>query len=242
MKRTVVFNWKMNPANLKEAEKIFNSYVKSSAGDDFIVAPPFVFIKPLFDLIKQHHYKNVRIASQDVSFEEDGLLTGEISAKMLKSLGVSHVIVGHSERRYKLGESNEQVAKKMEVCQKNKLTPILCVGERERVGLDEAKEFVIGQLKNNLSGFAGNSLVVAYEPVWSIGGGKSANPDRANQVVLAIKQLLAKKKGFKSEVLYGGSVDCDNLDDFVKYSSVDGFLVGSAGLDSEKIKEIFKKI
>jgi triosephosphate isomerase len=177
------------------------------------------------------------LGAQDVFWMEDGPFTGEISPGMLKEFGISYCLVGHSERRANLGETDEMVAKKAAALQKAGIHPVICVGETEaqrRRG--EALKVVRAQLTEALSTVKadGTPIVVAYEPVWAIGTGKSCSSEDAKEVHEAIRALLVKKLGKTGEtvpILYGGSVDVRNVVEFLSTTHIDGVLVGSASLD-----------
>jgi triosephosphate isomerase len=177
------------------------------------------------------------LGAQDVFWMEDGPFTGEISPGMLKEFGISYCLVGHSERRANLGETDEMVAKKAAALQKAGIHPVICVGETEaqrRRG--EALKVVRAQLTEALSAVKadGTPIVVAYEPVWAIGTGKSCSSEDAKEVHEAIRALLVKKLGKTGEtvpILYGGSVDVRNVVEFLSTTHIDGVLVGSASLD-----------
>jgi triosephosphate isomerase len=177
------------------------------------------------------------LGAQDVFWMEDGPFTGEISPGMLKEFGISYCLVGHSERQTNLGETDEMVAKKAAALQKAGIHPVICVGETEaqrRRG--EALKVVRAQLTEALSTVKadGTPIVVAYEPVWAIGTGKSCSSEDAKEVHEAIRALLVKKLGKTGEtvpILYGGSVDVRNVVEFLSTTHIDGVLVGSASLD-----------
>lgn len=232
MAKLLIFNWKMNPATLKEASVL----AQASDHENVIVAPPFPFLEPVSDtLIKS------KLGAQDLFWEAGGAFTGEVSAQELKSLGVSHVIIGHSERRHKLGETDEVIAKKMKASVEAGLIPILCVGETKEEKFAGHREMVIErQIKSAFSEFQfpfpDFQLIVAYEPVWAIGTGDPENPEHAAGVIAFIKgMLLTLGFGLSTKVLYGGSVDSSNLGNFLKRKEIDGALVGGASLKIEEV-------
>ncbi len=236
----------MNPATLEEAI----SLAKASDQENIVIAPPFVFIEEVAKVLKK-----ARLGAQDVFWENPpaggGAFTGEVSAQELKNLCVEYVIVGHSERRHKLGETDEIVAKKLKAATDTGLVPILCIGETEEEKNAGKREAVLErQLKTALSDLqlTTNNLqpFVAYEPVWAIGTGNPETPESALATIKFIKELLKNFRisdfGFRVSVLYGGSVNSQNLQDYIKYKEVDGALVGGASLQEEEIKKIIKLI
>lgn len=232
MSKLLVFNWKMNPATLSEA----SVFAQASDHEGVVVAPPFPFLEPVADtLIK------AKLGAQDLSRESSGAFTGEVSAQELKNIGVSYVIVGHSERRHKLGEPDEVIAKKMKVAIDSGLIPILCVGETKEEKDNGRREAVIErQLISGLSQLSvGNGqLLIAYEPVWAIGTGDPETPDHAADTIEFIKELLVKSYNLEVKVLYGGSVDSKNLGDFLKKKEIDGALVGGASLKTGEVEKM----
>jgi len=243
--KKIIFNWKENPETLKEAKKIILS-VASSAKKyhlSVITAVPFIYLSPLFEFIKEKGFdKLIKLSSQNVSHQDGGSYTGEVSSKMLKDLGVKYSIIGHSERRYIFLETNKQISLKIQQSNLNKIVPVLCIGEPEKTSLENAFNFVKEQINKNLSGYKSNdSLIVAYEPVWAIGGNKTVDVDLAVEMINKIKDFLYQKYNKRIEVLYGGSLNSKNIDEFIKYQEIDGFLVGSASLIKKEIDYIIKR-
>jgi len=247
-KKLLVFNWKMNPKTLKQAIIL----AKTSDFENTIIAPPFIFIEEIGKILKK-----AGLGAQDLSWKSKGALTGEISADELKNLGVKYVIIGHSERRQIIGETDTIINKKVIAALKAGLKVILCVGEPSRPTTDnlqpttKAKQYVKNQLQKDLrnlkfqiSNFKlRNHLMIAYEPVWAIGTGKNNTPEDASKIIKFIKQtLVASGYTPNPKVLYGGSVNSKNLKDFLKYKEIDGFLVGGASLKIKEIKSIIKSI
>lgn len=234
MSKLLVFNWKMNPATLSEASVL----AQASDSENVVVAPPFPFLEPVADtLIK------AKLGAQDLSRESSGAFTGEVSAQELKNIGVSYVIVGHSERRHKLGEPDEVIAKKMKVAIDSGLIPILCVGEtKEEKDAGQREAVIERQLKSAFSNFELSTLnfqlFIAYEPVWAIGTGDPETPDHAADTIEFIKELLVKGYNLEVKVLYGGSVDSKNLGDFLKKKEIDGALVGGASLKTGEVEKM----
>lgn len=208
-----------------------------------VVAPPFPFLQPINKLSPSGR---IGIAAQDVFYEQGGAHTGEVSLSMLQSVGVRYVILGHSERRA-LGETNEDVAKKMQLPLKHKLTTIVCVGEQKRDRKGDYLNFVATQVRSVLKAAQKTQLkhlVIAYEPIWAIGTGKSATPQDAEEMKLFIQKIIADTLGrpavAKVRIIYGGSVKQHNAQALLKEGNVDGFLVGGASLKADEFISIVK--
>ncbi len=228
----------MNPKT--EAEAI--ALAKASDIRGLVVAPPFVFIEGVKKVLK-----NAALGSQNVFYEGSGPYTGEVSADELQSLGVKYVIVGHSERRA-LGETDEQVAKKVRVVLEANMMPVLCVGESaaERAS-GKTHEVIERQLRIGLSLISPIlhltpytfNLVIAYEPLWAIGTGIPNTPQDTVKMVQYIRSQISNFQfPISNKVLYGGSVDATNAESFLKEKEIDGALVGGASLKPSQIKKI----
>lgn len=253
-KKILIFNWKMAPDSLKEAISFFErtrTYAdKTRTNTEIVVAPPFVYLSNLAASASVKSYSGLRFASQDVFWEDSVAYTGEISASMLKNLGVEYAIIGHSERRKYLNETDEMINKKVLAGLKTGLKVILCIGEDliiRRRGKKAVEEFIKNQLEKDLKGISksyklkANSLIIAYEPLWSIGTGHSDTPQDAVEMIRFIKKtLLAKPYTLNPKVIYGGSVDSKNIADFLKHPEIDGALIGHASLKAEEIKRIIE--
>ncbi|OGG42919.1 triose-phosphate isomerase [Candidatus Jorgensenbacteria bacterium RIFCSPLOWO2_12_FULL_42_11] len=258
--KIIIANWKMNPLTFKEAGGLFGAILNSKlsrsaksrpAGQipnslELIICPPFIYLEPLAKLLKAISHKlKAKLGSQDCFWEDHGAYTGEISSLMLKNLGVEYVIVGHSERRNYLGETDEMVARKVEAVIENGLTPVLCVGEtleQKKKGL--AEKIIKEQLENCFrnSKFH-NHIVIAYEPVWAIGTGDDCPPEKALEMIKFIKDILKSEFGVQdSRLLYGGSVDSRDIADYLKYPEIEGALVGGASLKTEEFEKIINEI
>lgn len=242
-KKIIVANWKMNPSSPEEAIRLVKNIlaVQMSKNVELIIAPPFVYL----DLLKKNFKKEIKLSSQNVSWGERGAFTGEISGLMLKNIGCEYVIIGHSERRYKIGETDEMINLKIKATLKSGLIPILAVGERERG--DDVVKVLNSQIKNALSGVEISEisrLIVAYEPVWAIGTGVSDTPDHALSSALLIRKIIgnlyAPDFAVDLPVLYGGSVTAENAADFIGQNGINGALVGGASLNTEEFLEIIK--
>jgi len=241
-KKLIVGNWKMNPATAAEAKTLLALFRRKAARSrnvEAVVCPPFLYLGLTAP-------GALSIGAQDVFYEASGPYTGEVSVNMLKSLGVSYVIIGHSEQRA-LGEGDETINKKVRVVLAAGLTPILCVGERVRDEHSQYLHEVRDMVRQGLRGvmrLAFSKIVVAYEPVWAIGKGKEAlDADEALHMQLFIRKTLSDLAGDaakKLRVLYGGSVDPSNAADFLSKGKMDGLLVGRDSLAPEKFLAILK--
>jgi triosephosphate isomerase len=247
LKPLIIGNWKMNPATLARAEKIIVDIQKGlkgrSGASEIAVAPPAVFLSELQQLSGS---QKLTYAAQDVSPLESGAYTGEISVSMLRSSGVKAVIIGHSERR-ELGDDNEIVKAKLKQVIDNKLTAILCIGERVCDGSGDYFNAAEEQLTHALTGVSPASLkhvVIAYEPVWAIGTGKNATSEQVEEMRLFIQKVLVDTYGRDDsegvKIIYGGSVRSDHVEELLKVGQVDGFLVGGASLEAKEFVSIIK--
>lgn len=248
MRKIIVANWKMNPNLLAEAKSLFRKVRQASQGVKnvtTVICPPFVWL-PLFSKQK----KSIFLGGQDVFWETQGAFTGEVSPLMLKELGCQYVIVGHSERREFLGETNEMINQKVKAALKAGLKVVLCVGEKTRIETKKSKVVsgvIEEQLQKALSGISTRlvlDILVAYEPIWAIGTGVADNPDDVLQASLLIRKVVAKlfsqEKAEKIKVLYGGSVTSKNVASFLAQPNIDGALIGTASLKPEEFSKILK--
>lgn len=250
MKRAlVVANWKMNPQSEAEALELFGeawNAGKKAEHVEVVVAPPFPYLASIskrwnIEFSNARGETPVALGAQDVFWEREGAFTGEISPPMEKEFGVTHVIIGHSERRRIMGETNQMVNLKLRRAFESGLRPILCVGEAEREG-NEIEEFLRGELLEsieNLPGLFLESLIVAYEPVWAIGSGRPDTPSDMQKVAIYLRRLLAESYGEgcanRARILYGGSVTSKNARPFFSETDgqVNGLLVGGDSLTSD---------
>jgi triosephosphate isomerase len=231
-------NWKMHGA-IGEATALATAVVdavRGVTGREVLVAPPFPSLPAVAKCLSG---SSVLLAGQNLYWEDKGAFTGEVSGPMLTAAGCTHVIVGHSERRQLFGDTDEWVARKVTAALRNRLTPIVCVGEslQEREG-NETWAVIDRQMRAALYGLDAGAvakLIVAYEPVWAIGTGKVATPDQAQEVHASIRKLLAELAGpavaAAVRILYGGSVKPDNIDALMRQPDLDGALVGGASLN-----------
>lgn len=231
-------NWKMNlgPTQARAFMAAFTARWTPRADSTVIFFPPALSVSTVVHAIGAR--KDLATGVQNVWTEEKGAFTGESSAPMAKDAGASYVLVGHSERRHVFGETDEQTAKKCVVAARNRLTPILCIGEliTEREA-GTTNDVVLRQLRAGISGLSDDvivSMAIAYEPVWAIGTGKTATPDDAAEVHAEIRRELGAKLGDRAAdipILYGGSVNAGNAKSLMAAQDVDGLLVGGASLE-----------
>ncbi len=219
MKKIIIGNWKMNPATAKEAVELFDAVEVGvqDAKAEVVICPPFIYLSQL---------RGLTLGAQNVSLQEKGAFTSQISATQLKDLGVEYVIVGHSESRKYLHETDEQINKKLKAALAAGLKPVLCVGENE--GEDRA-EVLATQLSEGLQGLSG--VVVAYEPVWAIGTGKNCEPASVLEAATVIKRIAGDVS-----IIYGGSVNAENAKQYLEV--MDGLLVGGASLKADEFVKI----
>ncbi len=249
MKRQTVIagNWKMYKTNA-EAEamvKELRTLVDSTDQVQVVVCPPFTALSSVAAALKG---SRIAVGAQDVYWEDQGAFTGEVSVNMLSSSGCRFCIIGHSERRQFFHETDETVNRKLKKLLGSELIPIMCVGEllAEREA-GRVEEVVLGQMERGLAGLTGDQIsriIVAYEPVWAIGTGKTATPQIAEDVHSMIRKWLAGRTSAQVaeavRILYGGSVKADNASDLMGQPDIDGALVGGASLDAKSFAKIVK--
>jgi len=246
-KPIIAGNWKLNKTP-HEAILLVDELKRElvdNTGVDVVLCPPFVDLTDVSDALVDH---DIALGAQNVFWEDAGAFTGEISAPMLKALNVKYVIIGHSERRQYFHETNETVNKRLRACLKHGLTPIVCVGENlsqreSNKTFDVIKDHCEGSL-SGLSAEEMKNVVIAYEPVWAIGTGKTATPAQAQEVHVFIRQLLGKLFGAEIassvRIQYGGSVTPDNVVSLMGQADIDGALVGGASLKAPSFAAIVK--
>lgn len=251
MRKTIIAgNWKMYKT-ITEAIELANGLKREFFQLDYqiidvVLCPPFTALVEVFEVIAD---SGIQIGAQDCLWQDEGAFTGEVSCRMLKDVGCKFVIIGHSERRQYFGETNETVNKKIKAALKNSLIPIVCVGETlgER---EDGKTFEVldDHVKNGLKDINDEDIlkiVIAYEPVWAIGTGKTATSEQAQEAQKYIRDLLAKM--YNKEIAgniriqYGGSVKPENITELMSQPDVDGALVGGASLEVNTFSEIVKK-
>lgn len=229
-------NWKMhkNQSESLDFLKAFMPHLQETEEiREVVLCVPFT---DLSVLSKSLHGSKVKIGAQNIHWENEGAYTGEISGSMLTELGVSYVIVGHSERRQYFGETDETVNSRLLAAQKHNLTPILCVGEsKAQRDAGETEKVIINQLEKDLVNVNQDNLVIAYEPIWAIGTGDTCESSEANRVIGVIRDNLENKN---VSIQYGGSVKPNNVDEIMVQSEIDGALVGGASLDAEGFARI----
>ncbi|WP_085991393.1 triose-phosphate isomerase [Oceanobacillus senegalensis] len=243
--KVIAGNWKMNKV-LSEANGFVDevtSKVPNSDQVEAIICAPFPF---LASLVEKTNGSKVKIAAQNMHYEESGAFTGEVSPVMLKDLGVTHVVLGHSERREYFAETDETVNKKTHAAFQHGLTPIVCVGETlEQREANETKTLVEGQVKKALDGLSEEQVaktIIAYEPIWAIGTGKTASSEDANEVCAhirnVVKEVTSQEIAEKMVIQYGGSVKPANVDELLAQSDIDGALVGGASLEADSFLQL----
>ncbi len=240
----------MNPATLGEAQELFDFYLADMPkyqNIQLIVCPPFVYLEEIAKKIKDNIFLNLQLGAQDLFWEKSGPFTGEISTVMLKNFNVSHVLVGHSDRRYKIGESDEVINKKIKAALDTDIMPVLLVGEKSRD--DDRRQAIEAQLIADLDGLDSeqvSKILIAYEPVWAISTNPDSQPDTIENtlgMIVLIKDILNSKFQIpNSKFLYGGSVSQNNVADFLKHPEVSGAVIGGASLRKDEFGNILKII
>ena len=242
-KKIIIANWKMNPQTADEALRFVQGILAQRLPEniELIIAPPFVYL----ELLKKNCGKEIKLAAQNINWAERGAYTGEISGLMLKNLGCNYVIIGHSERRYILGETEEIINLKLKAALKVGLTIILAVGEKEQN--DDISKVLSQQIESAFGGVNVSEisrLIIAYEPVWAIGTGLADTSDHALSAVLLIRKIIGRLYGSEwavdMPILYGGSVSEENAADFIAQNGIDGALVGGASLELQSFMKIIK--
>ncbi len=247
MRRKVIAgNWKMNmlPNETIDFIQELTPLVKDTKNEVILCVP----YTDLFYALLHVQGTNIKIGAQNMHWEEKGAYTGEVSAPMLKSIGVEYVIIGHSERRQYFAETDETVNKKIKSALAHGLKPIVCVGETlEQREAGETETIVTNQIAKAFEGIASENLekiIVAYEPIWAIGTGKTATKEDANNTIMQIRKKLAEIYGQNEAegviIQYGGSVKSSNAKELFEMSDIDGGLVGGASLKAEEFSKIVK--
>ena len=244
-KTIIAGNWKMNktPSETKAFAEEFKALLPKTKWCDIVVCVPAADLSAAVRAFKD---SRIAVGAQNVYFEKSGAYTGEVSADMLADLGVRYVIVGHSERRALFGETDEVVNKKVHAALDAGLNPIICVGESlEQREMGVTMELIALQVKSALSGVAAEQMrrcVIAYEPIWAIGTGKTATPEQASEVCTAIRALIRAQYGARVArsvtIQYGGSMKPDNARELRAHEDIDGGLVGGASLEAPALMEI----
>lgn len=243
-KPLIAGNWKMHKT-MSEAEELVKELKDRLAGIEDVeiaVCPTSVNLLPVYNIIAD---SNIKLGAQNMHWEESGAYTGEISGPMLKEIGATYVIIGHSERREYFQESDEDVNRKAKAAFKYGLRPIICVGETlEEREAGKTMEKVKGQIKAALAGLSKEQIaktVIAYEPIWAIGTGRTATAEDANEVIKAIRELVREDFADAADqirIQYGGSVKASNIEELMAQPEIDGALVGGASLDVDSFVQI----
>ncbi len=250
-KQIAAANWKMNltyQQGVALLQTLVTAEIPLKENHHAVFAVPFPYLEMAIDTVQ--HKKNYFISAQNCSDKKSGAYTGEVSAEMLKSIEVPFCLVGHSERREYFGESNLMLADKVNICLANGITPIFCCGEslptREE---NRQNSFVENQLRESLFHLSGEDLlkiVIAYEPIWAIGTGKTASTEQAQEMHAHIRSVLKNQYGGpvaeELSILYGGSVKANNAREIFASKDVDGGLVGGASLNASEFIEIIKAL
>jgi len=246
-KKLIAANWKMykNPSQTKDFFKDFLPAVSSHDRDEIVVCPPYVDLHAAIESAKG---SKVAVGAQNVYWKDEGAFTGEISPQMLVAVGCTHVIIGHSERRQYFGETDDTVNLKLKAALEHGLIPIVCVGEvleeREANLTEDVLRRQCMRAFSSISAKKAAKLVVAYEPVWAIGTGKTATPEMASDAHVLIRgeagKAFGEDFGANLRILYGGSVKPENAKALMSQEEIDGALVGGASLDPKSFAAIVK--
>lgn len=232
-------NWKMNKT-IREAVELANTLkenLKDVAGREIVICPPYTALIAVAEVIRD---SNIKLGAQDVHWEDKGAYTGEVSPLMLLDVGCKYVIIGHSERRQHLKESDEMINKKIISALRNGLNPILCIGETlEEREAGKTFEVVKNQLERDVDNIDISQIpkiIIAYEPVWAIGTGKTATPQQAEEVHSFLRKLISERFSSliadETRIIYGGSITPENFSGIMAMKNVDGGLVGGASLNA----------
>jgi len=240
-------NWKMHKtlAEATEYGMAFRDVVADVVAVDVLLCVPAPLCCSMAKLLKD---SDIKLGAQNLYWEEKGAFTGEVSGQILESVGCSHVIVGHSERRHIFGETDEEVNRKLRAALDAYLTPVLCIGEKlEQREAGETNDVLTRQVTEGLKGFSDEEIakmVLAYEPVWAIGTGVTATPNQANEAQRVVRELIKAQAGDTVagavRILYGGSVKPDNVVELMHEPEIDGALVGGASLSVESFVKIVR--
>lgn len=247
-KKIIAANWKMN-ITASEAESFLESFLVEIGQEnhtEIVIVPPFTSIPKVSELL--NNVSNVKVGAQNMSPEKNGAFTGEISGAMLRDLYVHYVVLGHSERRTLFGETDSVVNKKVRAAIDASLTPILCVGETlEERDAGKVETVLETQLRGSLEGISAEEIeeiVLAYEPIWAIGTGRTATPEQAQEAHAFIRKTIAKlandEAAKRVRIQYGGSVKPANAETLMSQPDIDGALVGGASLDPRAFAQIIK--
>ncbi len=248
MRRPIIAgNWKLNKTIDQAVDFVveLQSLVDATGDVEVVVAPAFTALSAVANALNN---SSIGVSAQDLYWENSGAFTGEVSAEMIVDSGCSYVIVGHSERRQFFGETNQSVNQKVKAALESGLVPIVCVGEMlEDRESEKTKKVVTNQLVDGIDGLSKTDIlriIIAYEPVWAIGTGKTASPDQAQEVHSLIRSVIATSYSDQIaesvRIQYGGSVNPSNAAELLSKPDVDGALVGGASLDADSFAEIVR--
>ena len=250
--KILIANWKANPTTLAEAQALFRAEVEAAAkypNIKTVICPPFVYLEELSKSLSAYEPigLSAQLGAQDIFWEKSGPFTGEISTDMLKSFGISHVLIGHSDRRYVLGETDEIINKKIKAALAAGITPILLIGEKEKG--DVRQDVLIDQLSRDLEGLDSQEvqkILIAYEPVWAVSTSPDSQPDTPENTLEAISiinEILLKTYSLKPKAyLYGGSISEKNVADFLGHPEIAGAVIGAASLRQEEFAKILELV
>lgn len=248
MKPLIVANWKMNPQTSADVKKLFGLVkrgLKDTKNTEVVICPPFLYL-----LIIKYQASSIKLGAQDCFWEKAGAFTSGVSAFMLKDIGCRYVILGHSERRIYFGDNNEIINKKIKVALSAKLNPVFCIGETENEKeKGETENILKSQIKRGLDGISEEEMkkiVVAYEPVWAIGTGNPCGAGETRKMVSVIRQIISNiypsRISDSLRILYGGSINSENVRDYILESGVNGFVIGGASLNPKEFIKIIRII
>lgn len=231
MKKIIAANWKMN-LNFQEAKDLAKQISKISSNNELIIFPSSIYFLEIDNILST---SPIKVGAQNCSDKEIGAYTGEVAASQLKSINCEYVLVGHSERRQYFSESDEIINSKAKLALRNNIKPIICIGEnlKERENGD-FKIILENQISKCLDGINANEVIIAYEPVWAIGTGLTANLEQIKEA----HNIILEKAGSNSKILYGGSVNENNYEEILGLENVAGVLVGGASLNYDKFSQI----
>ncbi|MBM3271929.1 triose-phosphate isomerase [Candidatus Kaiserbacteria bacterium] len=246
MNALIVANWKMNPSTGKAAAQLFTATkeaIEKAKGVTLVVAPPVIYLR---EIVASYRGKRIAFAVQDARAETGGAHTGEISVTQAKDAGAAYVIVGHAERRAE-GESDASVGERVVAALAARLTPVLCVGERERHPSGDHFTTVRNQLVaafEDVPLAKASKVIIAYEPVWAIGAPHPMDPQLMHEMAIFIRKTLADfySKPVAGPVLYGGAIDAETAAAMLQHGDVSGLLVGRASSDASALKELIRAV
>ncbi len=249
-KDLIAGNWKMNATHLDAIQMVQKLCYRLDPGDydrvEVVVLPPFTALRSAQTVIESDHL-SIKLGAQNCHYEESGAFTGEVSPSMLEKLSVSYVTVGHSERRQIFGETDSDVNRKVKAVLAHGMTPIMCVGEtEEEKDAGHTEDRVSSQVRLGLAGLSAEhvaGLVVAYEPIWAIGTGRTASADEAAAVIAMVRATIGEQWGSAFDdvrILYGGSVNPGNIAGLMAKRDIDGALVGGASLDPDTFASVVR--